>query len=142
MPNACFRCRTSIDSGETFCRSCHREVDLDFDVERSSRTWLIVAVVPVLVPGLFALEAALSSLVGGSLVFFTAVLSLGSQVVFAYALYTDAGHVRRRADSDWTPNRWLYATMAVLSVLLFVPMYPVAVYHLYRRKRTIGLPVR
>lgn len=142
MPNACFRCRASIDSGETFCGSCRHEVDLDFGVEQTSRTWMIVAIVPALVPGLFVIETALSSVVGGSYTFLTVMVSLGSVILFGYALYADAGHVRRREDSDWTPNRWAYAAMAVLGPLLFVPIYPIAVYHLYRRKRAIGLSIR
>lgn len=142
MANACFRCKSPIDSGETFCRGCRSQVSLDFAYTRESRLWLVVAVAPVL-----ALAVASAPFVYG------AVTGVQTRVVwslpayplafaFAYALYRDCQHVRRRADAAWTPSAWAYAALAVFSALLIVPMFLAAPYHLFRRERSIGLALR
>jgi len=135
MPNACFRCRASIESGGTFCADCDRVVELDFSYTDESRAWVGVAVAPVLV----GLSIGAALLVDGAPVFLTTVFTLASLVLFGVSLYTDAGHVRRRDDTTWNPNRWAYAAIAVLGPLLVVPVIPITLYHLFRRHRAIGL---
>lgn len=139
MANACFRCKTSIESGRTFCGGCRGEVSLEFPYTRDTRLWLLIAGLPVAVAVVAAADALL---LGG-----TGLGVLGAyplSLAFAFALYRDCEHVRRRDDraTDWTPSKWGYSALAFASMLLIVPMVVVAPYHLYRRKQSIGLVLR
>lgn len=144
MANACFRCKSPIDAGETFCRGCRGQVSLDFAYTRESRLWLVVAVAPVLallVVGGTVVRAALQGPVDASIAV-TLILAFPFAIAFAYALYRDCQHLQRRDDAGWAPSKWNYAVLAFASIALIVPMFLIAPYHLYRRKRSVGLALR
>lgn len=142
MANACFRCKTPIDSGETFCRGCRSQVSLDFAYTRETRLWLVVAVAPVLALAVVGAPIVYGAVTGAQVSGLWSLLAYPVAFAFAYALYRDCQHVRRRDDVDWTPSLWAYAVLAVFSALLIVPMFLAAPYHLFRRKRSIGLALR
>lgn len=142
MANACFRCKSAIPSRGTFCDDCRQRVSLDLSYTRHSRWWVVVAAAPVLlVSGAAAL--VLWGAVAGSVPTVVSALGmiLGMSLLAAFgcAVYVDAKHVRRRDDTDWTPSLWAYAFLAFASTFLVVPMLPVGAYHLYKRKKEIGL---
>lgn len=127
MANACFRCKERIDSGKTFCGACREEVSLEFSYNRESRMWVVVAVGSVL-----QLVLVLSEI---------PVITFPLSLVLAYALLKDAGNLRRRDDSDWSPSKWGYRVLAGL--LFFVVTGPlIAGYHLSRRHSAVGLRLR
>lgn len=151
MANACFRCKARIDSGRTFCEACREEVSLDFSYTAESRTWVAIAVLPVLQVLLLAGAAAaavltagpgdaLATRAGAGLAAASPFAFLLS-VILAYALLKDASHVSARADTDWEPSGWAYYPLAGLT-LLVLPAPFVAAYHLSRRKAAIGLRLR
>lgn len=145
MSNACFRCKAPIDSGATFCAGCRTEASLEFPYERDTRLWVVVAAAPVLV--LLAGGLAAAALVVEAVPDALAVGSTATWPIawaFAYALYRDCQHVRRRDDvaTDWTPNEWAYAALAVFTAVAVAPMFLAAPYHLYRRRSAIGLVLR
>jgi hypothetical protein len=145
MANACFRCKQSIGSGDTFCTSCRSEVDLSFEYTQESRMWVAVGLIPVLILLSIAGSGALGALEGQSPGVATALgvtVAFPFAIIFSYALYRDFQHVSRRDDTDWNPSKWLYIVLAGLSIPL--PVLPVLVgpYHLYKRKQTLGLALR
>lgn len=146
MENACFRCKTPIGSGGTFCRECSREVSLeDLAYTHESRRWLVVALYPAwLVLSVAVVPLSALVLPEGTVTLLTtlsAVASLLGLFAFAWALVTDAAHVRRHDDADWHPSRWGYWALAGVCVFgLLLPVPFVAAYHLYRRHQTAGLP--
>ncbi len=142
MPNACFRCKVGIDSGETFCRDCRGDVSLDFSYTGNSRLWVLVAAVPVL-QVLFVLGRIVWAAVftGGQVLWAglgASFLAIPLSIVFGVVLLYDVRHVRRRDDTAWNPSDWTYLPLVAASVIVvFVPF--VAAYHLYRREQAIGL---
>lgn len=142
MSNACFRCKTAIPSGGTFCDDCGRRVSLDLSYTRHSRLWLVVAAAPVLLALLVVGRTLLGAVAGSTppvVSLFSWLAGIVLVVAFGCAVYTDAKHVRRRDDTDWNPSLLVYAILAVGSVLMVVPTVPVGAYHLYKRKKEIGL---
>lgn len=142
MANACFRCKASIESGETFCRRCREVASMEFPFTRDSRLWIVVLGAPTLglltilaSVGYVAATGASGILVGAGV---TVAWLLG--LPWLWALHLDCKHVGRRDDTDWEPSEWLYLFVGACSVLLLVPMFLVGPYHCYRRRETIGLP--
>jgi hypothetical protein len=146
MPNACFRCKTPIASGETFCRDCSRTVDPSkLKATGESRVWLGVAAFPAWLVVAIPLGVGVQLLAGPSwaAVGFTVVtvVTLLLGFVFLWALVADAEHLAERDDVYWTPSTWLYYGLAgIIFLLMFLPAPFVAAYHLYRRHQTAGLP--
>lgn len=147
MPNACFRCKIPIDSGGTFCQDCDREVSLgDLQYTRESRAWIGVAALPVWLLLSFVVLPAVAWVAPGDAI--TAVSIASSFIIlplvfaFMWALVADAEHIRTRDDTDWEPSKWGYWSLAFASFFfVLIPVPFVAGYHLYKRYRTIGLPV-
>jgi hypothetical protein len=145
MANACFRCKTPIASGETFCGDCNATVDLaKLSRTGGSRVWLGVLAFPAWLLVSIPLSAALSVLAPGvAAVGVTAVSGVGLLLgfVFLWALVADAKHLRERDAVDWNPSAWLYYGLAALVfTMAFFPAPLVASYHLYKRSKTAGLP--
>lgn len=133
MANACLRCGRGVDTGETFCQECRRRDDATVEVPDSlgeTRAWILLVVAPLVAFG------------GSRVVAFPwSLLVYGvCGVVFGVTLYYDAAHVRK-LDAEWSPSRPVYVVLALLSVSVFWAVAPVvAPYHLYRRRRAVGLP--
>lgn len=143
MANACFRCKDSIPSGETFCGLCRGEVVLDFS-PTESRTWFVVAAALAL-QGIFFAAGLLVYLLYGSKSLVIAaggglMLAWIPGIALAYALYRDAAHVRNRDDTDWNPSKWGYIVLISAGLLLVVPVTVLGISHLRKRHNTIGLP--
>lgn len=139
MPNACFRCRTSIPSGGTFCRQCRSTVSLSDAASASTPGWWKLA-------AFGAVATTLSVVLGiAGLSVWETVGAIGTGVVVSLAmlsyfvgLYLDERALQSRSDLDWSPSDW-YLT-AVLFLSLFVVTIPVlGAYHVYRRRRRVGL---
>lgn len=148
MANACFRCQERIDSGKTFCGSCRQQVSLDFSYTRESRAWTLVAgslALQVLFGVVVLVRATVPGMadnpVVGTAMLLVSALVMPSIFLMPYGLLKDAGHLRRRDDTDWNPSKWGYWALAFLA-LFVLPGVPIAVYHLYRRWRTVGLRLR
>jgi hypothetical protein len=168
MPNACFRCKQSIGSGETFCTSCRHDVGFVVSREpdgedaaggeseaesyvdsvgytKDSRLWLGVAAGAALIALLLVGPVLFAVITGGSFLT-TGLLGIGYAVpvaiAFAYALIREYQHITRRDDTEWEPSKWLYTILAAVSIL--IPVCPVIIgpWHLYKRKQTIGLVLR
>lgn len=147
MGNACFRCKTPIASGGTFCEDCDQVVTpIEGQYTRESRLWVWVAALPLwLLLSIVAVPLLSLVLPAGpvsAVSTLATVLSLPLLFAFMWALVKDAEHVAARDDVDWEPSAWRYVVMSASCLLLvLVPVPFVAGYHLYRRYTTVGLPL-
>lgn len=92
-------------------------------------------------PGMIELFTGGGVLLVGSLFAIGALVGLVLTVMFPIALYVDGSAVRD-ADYDWDPDPLLYALVAVVGTLFgsFLITGPVALYYLYKRHTTVGVP--
>lgn len=148
MANACFRCKDPIDSGQTFCAACDREISYEElfaePTVRGTNVWVLVAIPPVLAAlstVLWPLPLAVDGTMGSAIEVVTGVIMLSfflSTFLMAYALLKDTEHIRNRTDTDWNPSKGTYWVLAFLS-LWMLPAPFIALYYLYRRRSTVGL---
>ncbi len=148
MVNACYRCKQRISSEQSFCSACRERhgANLQFlDHVRESRLWMVTVIAPIVAivaMQLPSLAGALGVDLTGMLVssVLTTSIAFLAGAAYAAALYQDCLHVRRH-DVEWQPSKVGYAILAFLALLtmglLAVVVTP---YHLYRRKKAIGLP--
>lgn len=140
MGNACFRCRTSIQSGKTFCHGCRSEVSLgDAGSGDRSRWWFAI------VGGCLGLVLSLTVAIVGLLLEVTVVVpsAILATLVFAFVqmlgLHMDVRALQGRPDAEWSPSEW--DLLFVLFFTLFVFPAPfVALFYLYYRRGRVGLP--
>lgn len=92
-------------------------------------------------PGMIELFTGGGVLLVGSLFAIGALIGLVLTVMFPIALYVDGTAVRDAGD-DWDPDPLLYALVAVVGTLFgsFLITGPVALYYLYKRHTTVGVP--
>lgn len=138
MQNACFRCRTSLPSGETFCPDCWSEVSLEgAESSVGTRWWIVVAATT----GGMTLGMAIIAIatVTGVMLVASAAATIALILWFGFliALAMDAHRLKER-DEVWSPPTWLLAIVVVLS-LLWVLAPLAGAYYLYVRRSRIGL---
>lgn len=139
MANACFRCRSSIPSGATFCSACQSEVSLsDATFGGDARWWMLVAagavasMLPVVVlPVLAPVDTGMAYLVSAAAVVFGMIAYLGG-------IYADVRFLQRRDDLGWEPGDWYMIVLLTLGVFVLTPIGTIA--HLLLRWRRVGLP--
>ncbi|XVH32741.1 hypothetical protein ACNS7O_06045 [Haloferacaceae archaeon DSL9] len=135
-----------------------------FDADVDSRWWYWIAAVPVYAVVSAALSIVLafafgfgilldiggaagigtlfavvmSTVLGGSIFVAGAVLA----VAFPVAIYVDSKAIAADPSIDWDPDAVLYVILAAATVLTtaFALSVVVALYYLYRRHKTIGVP--
>ena len=128
------------------------------DASVESRWWYWIAAVPVY----FAFSLAFGGLLFGVMflgfwvdaafavsglfvfavaAFFLALPGLALTVLFPVAVYVDARAVSE-AEVGWHPDPVLYGLVALAGVLMtaFTVSVPMALYYLYRRHETVGVP--
>lgn len=139
MANACFRCRTSIPSGGTFCRQCQSTVSLAGTVSETTPGWWRMVAVGTVVTTVYLTIAFLSGIAGVEInpLLTGAVLGIGVAGFFA-GFYLDTRAVRGRSDLDVSLSNWYVGAATFLS-LFVVPIPLVGAHYLYRRRQRIGL---
>ena len=140
MANACFRCRTSISSGGTFCRTCRSEVSLSeatFGGE-DARWWILVAVGALASVLPIVVLTAMAPVESSTMFLVTAASILFGMVAYLGGIYADVRFLQRRDDLGWEPGDWYMVVLLTLGVFMLAPIG--ALVHVLLRWRRVGLP--